>query len=79
MLRHATERADVPGLVELWPMASPAAPDLQDEPWPLPDNPRPNDEPERRIARAIAGTVRRWLDRGESWKAAGKRYAPGIS
>ena len=40
-----------------------------DEPWPLPDNPRPNDEPERRIARAIAGTVRRWLDRGEILEA----------
>ena len=77
VLRHATERANAPGLVELWPMARPAAPDLQDEPWPLPDNPRPNDEPERRIARAIAGTVRRWLDRGEILESSGQKVRAG--
>ena len=39
ILRHDTERANDPGLVELWPLARPAEAEPADEPWPLPGAP----------------------------------------
>jgi ATP-dependent helicase/nuclease subunit A len=77
VVRHATERAHQPGLVELWPLAEPAVPASGEEPWPLPDAPRASDEPERRVARAIARTVRGWLQRGETLESTGQPIRPG--
>ena len=77
VLRHATERARAPGLVELWPLAQPVAATLAEEPWPLPERPRPSDEPERRVARAIARQIRRWLDRREVLESTGQPVRPG--
>lgn len=74
---HATERAHEPGLVELWPLAKPAELGPSEEPWPLPDAPRVSDEPERRVAGAIAGTIERWLTRAELLESAGRSIRPG--
>ena len=77
-VRHATERAHQPGLVELWPLAKPTEPGCQvEEPWPLPDAPRVSDEPERRVARAIARTVRGWLAAGERLRSTGRQLRAG--
>ncbi|MFZ1429164.1 MAG: UvrD-helicase domain-containing protein, partial [Geminicoccaceae bacterium] len=77
MLAHATERVHAPGLVELWPLARPADHEAAGEPWPLPDAPRPSDEPERRVARAIARTIRQWLDQGEILESTGRPVRAG--
>ena len=78
-LHHATERANQPGLVELWPLAVPAEREPADEPWPLPDTPRPSDEPERRVARDIAGTIRAGSSRRAFWQARGSRSGQATS
>ncbi len=77
VLHHDTERANDPGLVELWPLAAPAPAAPAAEPWPLPGAPRVGDEPERRVARAIARTIRDWLQRGEVLASTGRRVRPG--
>ena len=68
-LHHTTERAHQPGLVELWPLAVPAERTAPEEPWPLPDTPRPSDEPERRVGarhrRHDPALARRWRAAGE--------------
>jgi len=77
VLRHEAQRIDLPGRVELWPLAVPAATDQPVPAWPLPDTPRMADEPERRVARAIVNTIRGWLDRGEILESTGERIRPG--
>ena len=47
-----TERADAPGLVELWPLALPAERDGRDRAWPLPDDASAGDEPRAPASRA---------------------------
>ncbi|MFO1075217.1 MAG: double-strand break repair helicase AddA [Geminicoccaceae bacterium] len=76
-VRHVTERAHEAGLVELWPLARPAELGPAEEPWPLPDVPRVSDEPERRVARAIARTVRGWLTDGERLASTGRLMRAG--
>ena len=76
-LHHSTERQHQPGLVELWPLAAPADNPPPAEPWPLPDTPRPSDEPERRVARQIACTIRHWLDAGERLASTGQLVQAG--
>lgn len=77
VVRHATERAGQPGLVELWPLAQPAPLGASEEPWPLPDTPRVSDEPERRVARAVARTVQGWLERAEVLESTGRPIGAG--
>ena len=77
-VHHDTARPNDAGLVELWPLA--VAPERSEEdadPWPLPGAVRRTDEPERAVARAIAATIRGWLDRGERLAASGARIGAG--
>ena len=76
-LHHEAQRAGLPGRVELWPLAAPAAAESSIEPWSLPDVPRPVDEPERRVAQAIVRTIRGWLDQGEILESTGRPIRPG--
>ena len=76
-LRHEAQRIDLPGRVELWPLAVPGAAEREVPAWPLPDEPRVADEPERRVARAIVRTIKGWLDRGEILESTGEPIRPG--
>ena len=64
-VHHDTNRANAPGLVELWPLAAHDEATAETEPWPLPDQPRRTDEPQRRVADGIAAQVQAWLTHGE--------------
>ena len=74
---HDTARPNDAGLVELWPLAVAAEPAEDAEPWPLPGAVPRTDEPQRAVARAIAATIRGWLDRGERLTANGARIRAG--
>ncbi|MFO1046803.1 MAG: double-strand break repair helicase AddA [Geminicoccaceae bacterium] len=77
LLRHEAQRIELPGRVELWPLAVPAAAEGPVSAWPLPDEPRVADEPERRVARAIVRTIKGWLERGETLESTGQPIRPG--
>ena len=74
---HTTVRADVPGRVELWPLAAPREKRGDQEPWPLPDRPHAEDDPSRRVADAIAERIRHWIDSGEILESVGRPIAAG--
>ncbi len=63
-IRHTPFRAGQAGLAELWPLVEPLPPPEM-QPWEPPVAQRQTREPQARLALAIAGTVRRWLDKGE--------------
>ena len=84
-LHHDAQRADLPGLVELWPLAVPAAAgDAASEPWPLPDAPRTartsrsaaSADGDRRPIRAGSTAARSLASTGERVRA-GRRHDPG--
>jgi ATP-dependent helicase/nuclease subunit A len=77
LVRHTTVRADVPGLVELWPLAAPRERGGDEEPWPLPDRPRAEDDPARRVAEAIADKVQRWIEGAETLESVGRPIRAG--
>jgi ATP-dependent helicase/nuclease subunit A len=76
VIRHLPFRRGHAGLVELWPPVVP-----QDRPDPAPWEPplarAAADAPSSRLAAAIAGTVRRWLDKREVLQARGRPIQPG--
>lgn len=75
---HASERPTDAGLVELWPLAVPLeTPDDTDEPWPLPERRRQRDEPERRLAMALAERIAMWCSEHEPLASTGARPRPG--
>lgn len=77
VVRHDTERRNDPGLVELWPLCPPVVEDRAVEPWPLPDQPRFLDEPERRVADAVARTIHGWIASHERLASTGRPIRPG--
>jgi ATP-dependent helicase/nuclease subunit A len=76
-VRHESSRAGAAGLVELWPLAVFASADRAAEPWPLPGTAPLEDEPQRRLADAIARQVRGWIDAGEVLPATGRPLRAG--
>ncbi len=75
-IHHTPFRAGHAGLVELWPPVEPDAA-AEAQPWELPLEQRRLRAPETRLAQAIAGTVRRWLERGERLPARDRLVRPG--
>jgi ATP-dependent helicase/nuclease subunit A len=73
---HATSRKHHAGLVELWPLADHEDGGPEPTAWPLPDRPRVADEPERRVAGAIAAKLRGWFEAGEVLEATGQPLRP---
>ncbi|MFO1069302.1 MAG: double-strand break repair helicase AddA [Geminicoccaceae bacterium] len=67
-LRHDTSRRNELGTVEVWPLVDPVPPE-EGERWPLPDAPRSVDDPDRRLAEAIARRISTWLGQGERIEA----------
>jgi ATP-dependent helicase/nuclease subunit A len=63
-IRHEAHRRGHAGTIELWPPVEPDdGPDREN--WRLPLEQRGASEPRARLARAIAATIRSWLDHGE--------------
>jgi ATP-dependent helicase/nuclease subunit A len=75
-IRHVAERAGHAGRVELWP---PVVPAPEDEPGDdeLPVARKRVAEPYARLARAIAATIKKWLDDGERLPARDRLLRPG--
>jgi ATP-dependent helicase/nuclease subunit A len=75
-IRHMPYRAGAGGLVELWPPVEPVDPP-RPEPWEPPIAQRQARAPQARLARAIARTLRRWLDAGERLPARDRPLSAG--
>ena len=66
---HAPRRSNQAGRVELWPLELPTGTEGEESAWFAPTDHVPADAPRRRLARNIAGTVKRMLDQGETvWR-----------
>jgi ATP-dependent helicase/nuclease subunit A len=63
-IRHVAHRDRDAGLVELWPAVEPGAA-VDPEPWAPPALKPGADSPPARLARVIAGRIKRWLAEGE--------------
>ena len=75
-IHHTPYRSGHAGLVELWPPVEPEEPPAA-RPWEPPLEQRQTREPRTRLALAIAGTLRRWLDSGERLAARDRCVCPG--
>lgn len=75
-LRHEAARIGQAGVVEVWPLAVAEKLD-PDDAWVAPVVREPQDDPMGRVADAIAGTLRRWLDEGEMLEAQGRPIRAG--
>ncbi|MCP5366642.1 MAG: double-strand break repair helicase AddA [Hyphomicrobiales bacterium] len=75
-IRHFAYRDGAAGRVELWPVETPAEEEDRD-PWDAPLDQVPAESPQARLAKRIAGQIRRWLDDGEVLPAAGRPMEPG--
>src|SRR5260221_718758 len=73
---HPAFRAGHAGLVELWPPVEPEEPP-EARPWEPPLEQRHARAPQARLALAIAGTVRHWLNTGERLAARDRRVQAG--
>ncbi|WP_366654304.1 double-strand break repair helicase AddA [Fodinicurvata sp. EGI_FJ10296] len=73
---HVAHRAGQAGLVEIWPLVEKQ--DTPDAPgWETLSERIAQPSPARRVARAVADTVRGWLDAGRPLAARGRPVAPG--
>ncbi len=76
-VRHRTFRRNARSSVELWPLERPVERTKPAETgWVLPTERHDADEPETRLARRIATTVRGWLDAGAVLEATGRPVRP---
>ena len=75
-IRHQAHRQGHAGHVEIWPLIEwPSS--TEAEKWQLPVGQNSPVEPQIRLARGIAATIKRWLDTGETLPARGRRIRPG--
>ena len=61
-IEHRTIRKGQAGIVELWPLAESLEPREPPPPWAPPTERQHQDDPPRRVARAIAGRIKSWID-----------------
>ena len=59
---HESNRRDVPGVVELWPLTEPLDRE-PDDPWQAPVDREPAQSPRRRLAHELAQTIKSWIGR----------------
>ncbi len=74
-IAHQAFRKGQAGLVELWPAVELTPPGARD-PWAPPVVQLAADEPEVRLARVIAGRIRRWIAEGEILESKGRPITP---
>ena len=74
-LNHKASRHDAAGRIELWPPFRPD-PKAESEPWDAPLDYVGRKDPRVRLADAIAGQIRRWIE-GEELPSEGRRLRPG--
>jgi ATP-dependent helicase/nuclease subunit A len=70
---HEAVRVKAPGLVELWPMIEPDE-KVKLEGWDAPFDEAQETSPRVRLARKIAKTVKKWIDRGDLVGDGDKRH-----
>jgi ATP-dependent helicase/nuclease subunit A len=75
VLNHKASRREEAGRIELWPPFRPD-PKAEGEPWDAPLDYVGQTDPRLRLADAIAGQIRRWID-GEELPSQGRRLRPG--
>ena len=75
-LSHTAFREKQPGTVTLWPPAPVAEPEPE-APWALPTRIIEPQSPQRRLAAAIAGQIRHWLDHKDILAARDRVVTPG--
>ena len=75
-LSHTAFREKQPGKVTLWPPAPMAEPEPE-VPWALPTRIIEPQSPQRRLAAAIAGQIRHWLDHNDTLASCGRPVTPG--
>ncbi len=75
-IEHLAARTGQAGLVELWPPVLPAPEEPADS-LALPLTRQRPADPHTRLARAIAATIKGWLDAGERLKARDRPVRPG--
>ncbi|MDX2289261.1 MAG: double-strand break repair helicase AddA [Hyphomicrobiaceae bacterium] len=74
-IQHIARRLGEAGLVEIWPTEKPSDASPADAFSPLDDT--TSRSPVVRLAERIAGTIRGWLDRGETLTSTGRPITPG--
>ena len=74
-VRHTAFRAGKPGMVELWPVLTPAE-KAKEPPWDAPVDAPPPDDPKARLARAVAQQIADWID-AEPLPARGRKMRAG--
>ncbi|MBO6559418.1 MAG: double-strand break repair helicase AddA [Nisaea sp.] len=75
-IRHGVSRGGDASLVEIWPPFLPAESEEEGS-WALPLAQRGLDNPASRLAAAIAGRIRSWIERGEILPSKGRPIGPG--
>ncbi len=75
-IRHIPDRVGQAGLVELWPVVAPDD-DEPAPPWMAATRARRQSTPMARLARVIAGRIRRWIDDEERLDARNRPVRPG--
>ena len=76
VVRHQTNRALAPGLVELWPPVEPIATPAPEDADLAVDQPETGNAPDR-LAQHIAATIKGWLSTGEVLESKGRPITEG--
>ncbi|MGH6981539.1 MAG: 3'-5' exonuclease, partial [Stellaceae bacterium] len=75
-LRHRPHRDGMAGLVEVWPAVRPLA-DSAESAWDPPSERRDTRSPPARLARAVARSIKGWIDNKELLEARGRPVTAG--